>query len=212
MNYPEDKDSLLFAHPRADEIFAYLYSYVLFSESVDVNRFNQQQFGSVSAHIQAELDVWVASIDPQPLRPNHPSFMFRFSRNYGDVQWHFQPAGPKLYNIRFDSDRRGSQSIYAQIDVDSPTSAEFPRILQVALGSPDLDFVVSQQLEKKYVRVLSVKGTGILALLLPRSRDGEHSVLPLHELSISAKAFLDEQNNHASMPMSAFFTNFKPVS
>lgn len=212
VNYPEDKDSQLFEHPRAEELLAYLYSYVLFSEDVDTDSFNQQEFGSVSAHVQAEIDVWIGSIDPQPLRPDHPSFMFRFSRIYGGVQWHFQPAGSKLYNIRFDSDRRVSQSIYAHMDVENAMGVDGPRILQVSLGSADLDFLISQQLERGHVRVLSVKGTGILALLLPRSESGEHTVLPLPGLSIGAKDFFVEQDAHATIQLSTFFREFKPVS
>lgn len=209
---PVDKDSLLLEHPRADELFAYLYSYILFSEGVDIDGFDQREFGSVSAHVQAELDVWTASTDPRPLRPTHPSFRFGFSRHYDGAHWHFQPSGSKLCNIRFDSDRRGSQSIYTQIDVDDPSAAECPRILNIFSGNAELDFIVSQQLEKKHLRVLSVKGTGTLALLLPMSVDREHTVLPLHELSIAAKGFLPEQDNHASIPMSEFFKNFKSAS
>lgn len=212
MNYPEDKDSRLLEHPRAEELLAYLYSYVLFSEDVDVDRFNQQEFGSVSAHVQSEIDVWIASINPNPLRPDHPSFMFRFSRTYRGVQWHFQPAGSKLYNIRFDSDRRVSQSIYAHIDVENGMGLNVPRILQISLGSVDLDFLISQQLQRGHIRVLSVKGTGMLALLLPRSENGEHTVLPLPGLSIGATDFLVEQDVPAIIPLSTFFTEFKPVS
>lgn len=188
MMFPDDKDSVFFAHPYAEELFGYLYSFILFRRQIDIQRLDASMLGAVSVHVQAEMDVWMASTDRHFLQPNHPSFKYRFSQIIDGLRWHVQPTGAKLLNIRFCSQYLGSESVYAEIDLGNNAQDKPPKVLSIFPGSQELDFVVSRNVEKQSLRMLYVSSTGRRALLFPKSKQTDNwEVMPLDALSLSTK-------------------------
>jgi len=194
MIIPQEQPSTLFDHRDADEIFSYLYSFLLFRRKIQIKSFDEHSFGRVSAHVQAEMDVWVGSKDPRALKPSHPSHQYQFSQKINNSYWHFQPSGSTFFSIRFESERFGLESLCAEIDLGE--SRESPaKIGNIYSSENFIDFVISRDIKNQRLRMLSLKGTGVRALLYPKSNTANWDIVPIPDLSLG---FDERYMNHTS--------------
>lgn len=180
-----DQNSVLLAHPAAEELLGYLYSFLLFCSGVDVGDLSESVVGDVNAQVQVEIDIWVAGRNEKILRPNHSSSMFRFVKNIRGVKWFVQPTGAKLIGVRFSDKYFGSELVYAEIDFGDDNRLSRPKILSIFRGSEDLDFWIRREESDRFMRIVYVEKKGRRALLFPKSHKlNDWEVMPLDDLSL----------------------------
>lgn len=181
-----EKYSRLYDYHDADDLIAYLYSFLLIQRNISVDEY--QRYGEeVNAKILAEIDIWAVRLGGGYVGYRNVNRYIPIWNKSNNTMGVIQPTGSELVVVKFVSSVWGEGLVCAEIDFRGRAENPAPRVLSIFLGDKIEDIMQSRFGISGPVALLHIEKTGRRGLLFGRGYEYDGwEVVPMMELSLGA--------------------------